>query len=317
MGSTSPAAASLKRTPTRTPGPPVRRATRRSSMASCTRSTRCPPRSPPRTPSPPSPRRRRRRTSARRLPARRQPLRQRLCLWARCARRAGVDTLEPAGGAQCCRPAGRPSARRASGPAPPARSASGGTPAPRTLGAFMRPVADPGMSPSNPTRVLHGFRNPLAPSPVGCRPSLGSLTVEGRAGEPRLCGLEQPQAGWRAIEAVVDSGAEETVAPPGLLPGQIEESPMQRAGGATVPRTARACPTWASRSRPSARRRASIAPCGSKSQEWKGLSSRWRSSRRPATVSSSEPTRGTSSTFQVGDGSGSSARVGSTCCACR
>ena len=31
--------------------------------------------------------------------------------------------------------------------------------------------------------------------------------------------------------AVVDSGAEETVAPPGLLPGQVEESPMQRAGG--------------------------------------------------------------------------------------
>ena len=30
---------------------------------------------------------------------------------------------------------------------------------------------------------------------------------------------------------MVDSGAEETVAPPGLLPGKVEESPMQRAGG--------------------------------------------------------------------------------------
>ena len=33
------------------------------------------------------------------------------------------------------------------------------------------------------------------------------------------------------ITAVVDSGAEETVVPPGLFPGQVEESPMQRAGG--------------------------------------------------------------------------------------
>ena len=31
--------------------------------------------------------------------------------------------------------------------------------------------------------------------------------------------------------AVVDSGAEETVTPPGLLPGQVEESPMQRVDG--------------------------------------------------------------------------------------
>jgi hypothetical protein len=30
---------------------------------------------------------------------------------------------------------------------------------------------------------------------------------------------------------MVDSGAEETVAPPGLLPGRVVESPMQRAGG--------------------------------------------------------------------------------------
>ena len=33
------------------------------------------------------------------------------------------------------------------------------------------------------------------------------------------------------MKAVVDSGAKETVTPPGLLPGQVEESPMQRVGG--------------------------------------------------------------------------------------
>ena len=60
---------------------------------------------------------------------------------------------------------------------------------------------------------------------------MGSLTVEGRPGEPRLCSLDQSKAGWKTVTAVVDSGAEETVAPPGLLPGRVEESPMQRAGG--------------------------------------------------------------------------------------
>ena len=60
---------------------------------------------------------------------------------------------------------------------------------------------------------------------------LGSLTVEGGTGGPRLCSLDQAKDGWRAVTAVVDSGAEETVAPPGLLPGRVEESPMQRAGG--------------------------------------------------------------------------------------
>ena len=33
------------------------------------------------------------------------------------------------------------------------------------------------------------------------------------------------------VAAVVDSGAEETVAPPGLFPGERRESAMQRAGG--------------------------------------------------------------------------------------
>ena len=58
------------------------------------------------------------------------------------------------------------------------------------------------------------------------------LTVEGKPGEERLlCSLEQSAAGWRTVTAVVDSGAEETVAPPGLFPGKVEASPMQRAGG--------------------------------------------------------------------------------------
>ena len=61
---------------------------------------------------------------------------------------------------------------------------------------------------------------------------MGVLTVEGRQdADRRLCSLEQPAAGWRAITVVVDSGAEETVAPPGLFPGQAETSPMQRVGG--------------------------------------------------------------------------------------
>ena len=62
--------------------------------------------------------------------------------------------------------------------------------------------------------------------------SLGVLTVEGAPeADRRLCSLERTAAGWRKVKAVVDSGAEETVTPPGLLPGQVEESPMQRAGG--------------------------------------------------------------------------------------
>ena len=107
---------------------------------------------------------------------------------------------------------------------------------PRTLEAFLPPPAPPSGQPRVPARGLHGRRNPLASSPVGGPSALGSLTVEGRIGEPRLCSLDQPgsrqpPAGWRSITAVVDSGAEETVAPPGLLPGRVEESPMQRAGG--------------------------------------------------------------------------------------
>ena len=56
--------------------------------------------------------------------------------------------------------------------------------------------------------------------------------MEGTPGaDQRLCSLERTTAGWHKVKAVVDSGAEETVTPPGLLPGRVEESPMQRAGG--------------------------------------------------------------------------------------
>ena len=50
--------------------------------------------------------------------------------------------------------------------------------------------------------------------------NLSVLTVE-RAGQDRLvCSLGRPSAdgGWREVAVVVDSGAEETVAPPGLFP---------------------------------------------------------------------------------------------------
>ena len=58
------------------------------------------------------------------------------------------------------------------------------------------------------------------------------LTVEGKMGSDRLlCALTQPKDGWREVAAAVDSGEEETVIPPGLLPGPVAESPMQRAGG--------------------------------------------------------------------------------------
>ena len=106
----------------------------------------------------------------------------------------------------------------------------GPAPTPRTLGAFIDGATH------RPARALHGCRNPStarlvgsARTPVGA--GLASLTVEGRPEEPRLCSLDQTKAGWRSVTAVVDSGAEETVAPPGLLPGRVEESPMQRAGG--------------------------------------------------------------------------------------
>ena len=52
-----------------------------------------------------------------------------------------------------------------------------------------------------------------------------------------LCPLQRPAecevrgTRYRCIEAVVDSGAEETVAPRGLFPGEARESAMSRAGG--------------------------------------------------------------------------------------
>ncbi len=67
------------------------------------------------------------------------------------------------------------------------------------------------------------------PEPQG--PELGVLMRDGLKDDRLLCGLGQPAAGWKVVAAVVDSGAEETVTPPGLLPGRVSESPMQRAGG--------------------------------------------------------------------------------------
>ena len=43
--------------------------------------------------------------------------------------------------------------------------------------------------------------------------------------------MDKPLGSWRYVCVVAGSGAEETVAPPGLLPGRIVKSPMQRAGG--------------------------------------------------------------------------------------
>ena len=99
-------------------------------------------------------------------------------------------------------------------------------------------------------------------------------------------------------------------------PGRSRSRPCSVPEGAIVPPTARACPTWASRSRRSARQRASIAPCDSKSRELKGPSSRWPSSRRLATGLSLELTKAISSTCPRDDGFGSSAQVACTCCAC-
>ena len=69
--------------------------------------------------------------------------------------------------------------------------------------------------------------------------TLGVLTVEGQSGQGRVvCSLDKSAGGWRYVAAVVDSGAEETVAPPGLLPGRVVESPMQRSGGRSRARAA-------------------------------------------------------------------------------
>ena len=82
-----------------------------------------------------------------------------------------------------------------------------------------------------PQLALSNQSQALAAEAEGDR-NLGVLTVEGKSGEDRLlCSLGQPAEGWKTVAAVVDSGAEETVAPPGLMPGRVMESPMQRAGG--------------------------------------------------------------------------------------
>ena len=42
---------------------------------------------------------------------------------------------------------------------------------------------------------------------------------------------DAPKKGYRLIEAAVDSGAEESVAPPRLFPGRVVPDAMPRAGG--------------------------------------------------------------------------------------
>ena len=69
-------------------------------------------------------------------------------------------------------------------------------------------------------------------SPESYGHTVDMLTVESEAGVERaVLSLEKPRSGWRTISAVPDSGAEESVAPPGLLPGPLESSPMSRSGG--------------------------------------------------------------------------------------
>jgi len=54
------------------------------------------------------------------------------------------------------------------------------------------------------------------------------------SGGPVVCAVSREPAdkkGRRLVEAVVDSGAEESVAPPGVFPGAVKPSAMSRAGG--------------------------------------------------------------------------------------
>ena len=119
-------------------------------------------------------------------------------------------------------------------PPPPAFCAEGG-------GCACRPRSRVPRRPgSAPLRLLNRFQAleaTDADEEEAANLHVDVLTVEGRCGEGQLlCGLEQPAVGkkpdgWKEVVAVVDSGAEETVVPPGLLPGPVAESPMQRAGG--------------------------------------------------------------------------------------
>ena len=55
---------------------------------------------------------------------------------------------------------------------------------------------------------------------------LAMLTVEGAGLEKVAFGLDKPVGGYRAVSAVIGSGAEETVAPPGYFPGKVTSSAM-------------------------------------------------------------------------------------------
>ena len=211
----------------------------------------------------------------------------------------------------------RPSARRASGPAPPARSASGGTPAPRTLGAFMRPGATPGMSPSNPHEGAARFPQSIGALASGL-PSLARLPDGG--GPCRRAAPVRPRAapGWVESHRGRRGQRGRGNRCPTRAAAWADRGVAHAACRGAVPCRQRLAPAQlgpAGRVLPHAGGPQSLLAISDR-RSGKGLSYRWRSSRRLGTVLSLEPTRGTSSTFQVGDGSGSNARAGSTCCAC-
>ncbi len=64
-------------------------------------------------------------------------------------------------------------------------------------------------------------------------PRVHLLTKESKNEDKALCTVtrEDIKTGCRLIEAVVDSGAEATVAPPNLFPGKVVPTAMSRAGG--------------------------------------------------------------------------------------
>ena len=65
------------------------------------------------------------------------------------------------------------------------------------------------------------------PPSRACRAAMGLLARDG----PQLAPVGRPtDPGHRVVRAVIDSGAEDTVAPPNVLPGTVQPSPMSKAG---------------------------------------------------------------------------------------
>ena len=64
-------------------------------------------------------------------------------------------------------------------------------------------------------------------------PRVQLLTKEPSDCDKAVCTVakDSTKKGFRLVEAVVDSGAEESVAPPKVFPGKVEPSAMSRAGG--------------------------------------------------------------------------------------